>query len=44
MSTSLLISKSTRDALQQAVELCALPPQLVKGVDQLVEIFTLASP
>ena len=43
MSTSLLISKSTRDALQQAVALRPLPPQPVKGVDQLVEIFTIAS-
>jgi len=43
MSTSLLISKSTRDALRQAVILRALPPQSVKGVDKLVEIFTLAS-
>jgi len=43
MSTSLLISKSTRDALQQAVELRPLPSQPVKGVDQPVEIFTIAS-
>jgi adenylate cyclase len=43
LSTSLLISRSTRDALQEAAELQALPPQPVKGVDELVEVFTLAS-
>ena len=42
MSTSLLISKSTRDALRQAVELRPLPPQPVKGVGKPVEIFTSA--
>jgi adenylate cyclase len=43
LSTSLLISRSTRDALGSAAELRALPPQPVKGVDELVEVFTLAS-
>ena len=43
LNTSLLISKSTRDALRQTGSLRALPPQPVKGVDELVEIFTLAS-
>jgi adenylate cyclase len=42
LSTSLLLSKDTRDALQQTVDLRALPPQAVKGVDQPVEIFTVA--
>jgi len=42
LSTSLLLSKDTRDALQQTVALRALPPQAVKGVDQPVEIFTVA--
>jgi adenylate cyclase len=41
VGTSLLISKTTRDALQEAVDLRALPPQPVKGVDQLVEVFTI---
>jgi adenylate cyclase len=43
LSTSLLISRSTRDALRNSAELRALPPQPVKGVDELVEVFTLAS-
>ena len=43
LSTSLLLSKDTRDALQRSVELRALPPQAVKGVDQPVEIFTVAA-
>jgi adenylate cyclase len=43
LSTSLLISRSTRDALQNSADLRALPPQPVKGVDELVEVFTLAS-
>src|SRR5438045_9171163 len=43
LSTSLLISKATRDALQVSAELRALPPQPVKGVDELVEVFTLVS-
>src|SRR5439155_22934168 len=43
LSTSGLRSKDTRDALQRSVELRALPPQAVKGVDQPVEIFTVAS-
>ncbi|PYK30074.1 MAG: adenylate/guanylate cyclase domain-containing protein [Verrucomicrobia bacterium] len=42
LSTSLLISKATRDALQVSAELRALPPQPVKGVDEPVEVFTLA--
>ena len=43
LNTSLLIGKSTRDALQQTALLRALLPQPVKGVDELVEISTLAS-
>ena len=43
LSTSLLLSKDTRDALQRAVHLRELPPQPVKGVDGLVQVFTLAS-
>jgi adenylate cyclase len=39
--TSLLLSKATRDALTEPVDLRALPPQPVKGLDELVEIFTL---
>jgi len=43
LSTSVLLSKDTRDALQRAVDLRELPPQPVKGVDGLVPVFTLAS-
>jgi adenylate cyclase len=43
LGTTLLISKTTRDALQRPVSLRALPPQMVKGVEQPVEIFTLDS-
>jgi adenylate cyclase len=43
LSTSLLVSRSTREALQVSTELRALPPQPVKGVDELVEVFTLAN-
>jgi len=43
LNTSLLISKSTREALRQPNSLRALPPQPVKGVDELVEVFTLAT-
>src|SRR5438132_1368929 len=38
-----MISKTTRDALQKVAQLRALPPQAVKGVDELVEVFTLAT-
>ena len=40
LGTTLLISKATRDALQRPTTLRPLPPQLVKGVDEPVEIFT----
>jgi len=43
LSTSLLLSKDTRDALQRAADLRELPPQPVKGVDGLIQVFTLAS-
>ena len=43
LGTTLLLTKATRDALQRAPTLQALPPQPVKGVDKPVEIFTLAS-
>jgi adenylate cyclase len=43
LSTCLLISNSTRDALKRTASLRALPPQMVKGVDEPLEIFTLAS-
>jgi adenylate cyclase len=43
LGTTLLLSKATRDALQRPPALSALPPQAVKGVDQPVEVFTLAS-
>jgi adenylate cyclase len=41
LGTSLLLSKSTRDALRLATELQPLPAQSVKGVDRPVEIFTI---
>ena len=41
LGTNLLISKATRDGLQKAPSLRALPPQPVKGVDELVEVFTI---
>jgi adenylate cyclase len=43
LGTTLLISKATREALQRSPNLQALPPQPVKGVDHLVEVFTLAT-
>jgi adenylate cyclase len=43
LGTTLLMSKTTRDALHRSVSLRALPPQRVKGVDEPVEIFTLDS-
>jgi adenylate cyclase len=43
LGTSLLLSKETRTAIRTDVQLQALPPQPVKGVDQPVEIFTIAS-
>jgi adenylate cyclase len=41
LGTSLLVSKETRDALREKIELRELPPQSVKGVDQLVAVFTV---
>ena len=43
LGTSLLLSKETRTAIRTNLQLRALPPQPVKGVDQPVEIFTIAS-
>ena len=43
IGTSLLLSEQTRAAMQQRVELRAMPPQPVKGVDGLVQVFTIAS-
>lgn len=43
LGTSLLLSEQTRAAMQQRVELRAMPPQPVKGVDGLVQVFTIAS-
>src|ERR1700730_4766840 len=43
LSTCLLLSKDTRDALQRAADLHELPPQPVKGVDHPVKIFTVVS-
>ena len=40
LGTSLLISKTTREALRRSTSLRALPPQPVKGVDELVDVFT----
>ncbi|CAN5174981.1 adenylate/guanylate cyclase domain-containing protein [soil metagenome] len=43
LGTTLLLSKSTRDALLHRPPLKVLPPQPVKGVDDPVEVFTLAA-
>jgi adenylate cyclase len=43
LNTSLLFSKTTLDLLQDRQGVSALPPQPVKGVDEPVEVFTLAS-
>ncbi len=43
LGTTLLMSKTTRDALQRPPQLRPLPAQPVKGVDQPVEIFTIES-
>ena len=43
LGTSLLLSKETRTAIRTNLQLRALPPQPVKGVDQPVEIFTIVS-
>ena len=43
LGTTLLLSKATRDALSDTAGLTALPPQLVKGVGEPIEVFTLAS-
>ena len=41
LNLELLISKATRDVLQQPIVLLELPPQPVKGVDQPVAIYTI---
>jgi adenylate cyclase len=41
LGTRLLLSKSTRDALQRADELRALPPQQIRGVKEPVDVFTI---
>lgn len=43
LGTSLLLSKDTHGALHRAADLRELPPQPVKGVDGLVQVFTLVS-
>ena len=43
LGTTLLLSAATRAALHQPVTLTALPPQMVKGVDEPIAIFTLGS-
>jgi adenylate cyclase len=43
LGTSLLLSNATKDHLTRPISLRALPPQQVKGVDELVEIFTVES-
>ena len=42
LSTSLLLSKATKDHLSRSISLRALPPRQIKGVDASVEIFTIA--
>lgn len=41
MGTTLLFSATTHDALREAVDARALPPQPVEGVEVALEIFTL---
>jgi adenylate cyclase len=41
LGTSLLVSKETRDAMREEIELRELPPQPVKGVDRPVAVFTV---
>jgi adenylate cyclase len=41
LGTSLLLTKETRAAMEQSVELSELPSQSVKGVDQPVAIYTI---
>ncbi len=43
LGTTLLLSQATRAALQTPVDLKTLPPQMVKGVDEPVAVFTLAN-
>jgi adenylate cyclase len=43
LGTSLLLSEQTRAAMREPAELRTLPPQPVKGVDALVQVFTIAS-
>jgi adenylate cyclase len=43
LGTSVLLSEQTRSAMRKPVELRAMPPQPVKGVDGLVQVFTIAS-
>ena len=43
LGTTLLLSQATCEALQRPVDLAPLPPQMVKGVDEPVAVFTLSS-
>lgn len=43
LGTALLVSRTTREQLRDGAELQALPPQTVKGVDEPVEVFTVAA-
>jgi adenylate cyclase len=43
MGTTLLMSKTTRDALKRPINLRSLPPQLVRGATEPIEIFTVAT-
>ena len=43
LGTTLLLSQATRDALHSPGELTALPPQMVKGVDEPIAVYTLSS-
>ena len=42
LGTSLLLSKATKERLSRPIRLRALPPQQLKGVEEAVEIFTVA--
>jgi adenylate cyclase len=43
LGTSLLLSEQTRAAMQQRVDLRAMPPQPVNGVEEPLQVFTIAS-
>ncbi|MEP6810959.1 MAG: adenylate/guanylate cyclase domain-containing protein, partial [Chthoniobacterales bacterium] len=43
LGTTLLLSEGTRAALRHPTALTAFPPQLIKGVEEPITVFTLAT-